>query len=62
MEFLLLIYIIFLMIYIAVNGYILHRVWEMKIEGDKTSRAINVFTTVCAIVIILGFILLIAKY
>lgn len=53
------IYLFFLMIYVAINGYIIHRVWEIKIEGDKTKQSIYIFTFIVGAIIIISLFSLI---
>ena len=54
----LLFYLVFVMIYIAFNGYIIKRIYEMQVVGDKTKMAVYIFTIVVTLILIATFVYL----
>lgn len=54
----LLFYLAFLMIYITFNGYIIKRIFEMQVVGDKTKTAVYLFTGVVTLILIVTFVYL----
>ena len=46
------------MIYIAFNGYIIKRIYEMQAVGDKTTMAVYIFTIVVTLILIATFVYL----
>jgi len=55
----LILYLMFLILYLAFNAYIINRAWEMKIKGDWTQQAIYIFTGVVIFIIIVSIAVLI---
>lgn len=57
----LLFYLIFLIIYLIFNAYLINRVFEMKIEGDRSILAIYFLLGAIALIMMLTFVILIAQ-
>lgn len=58
MFILLVFYILFLLIYLGVNAYIISRVNSMRIKSDLTNRGIIVYGIAMAVVILISLILI----
>lgn len=54
----LILYLIFLIVFIGFNTYMYHRLWQMRIEGDLTSKALLVYGLVCGFIILISLVLL----
>lgn len=53
-----LLYLLFLIIYIAFYGYVIHRIWNMRIKGDHTRKGIYLYSIIVVSIITLSFIFL----
>lgn len=58
MSILLVFYILFLLIYLGVNTYIITRVNSMRIRSDLTNRGIIVYAIAMAAVILISLVLI----
>lgn len=58
MSILLIIYILFVILYLAFNAYILFRVNTMRVKGDLTNRGMIVYAIAIAAVLVVSFTLI----
>ena len=58
MYILLILYLIFLLIYAALNGYVISRVNKIRIKKDMTTRGIAIYLIAVVVIVMISFILI----
>lgn len=55
-------YLLFITVYSAFYGYVIKRIWEFKIEGDKSRESIIVFLLCIGVVLIVSVIMIMVQF
>ncbi|NCO43959.1 hypothetical protein GW889_00315 [Candidatus Berkelbacteria bacterium] len=58
----LLFYVLFVIVYSAFYGYIIKRIWEFRIEGDKSRESIIVFLLCIGAVLIVSILIIMVQF
>ncbi|OIP06282.1 hypothetical protein AUK41_03050 [Candidatus Berkelbacteria bacterium CG2_30_43_20] len=58
----LLFYVLFVIVYSAFYGYVIKRIWEFRIEGDKSRESIIVFLLCIGAVLIVSILIIMVQF